>query len=34
MDPIGLIFIGLTFLLMLAAIIIPQMQNRKENEES
>ncbi|VAW42904.1 hypothetical protein MNBD_CHLOROFLEXI01-2204 [hydrothermal vent metagenome] len=34
MDPIALIFLGLTFLLLLAAIIIPQMQNRKKNEES
>lgn len=29
MDPIGLIFIGLTFLLILAAIIVPHIQKRK-----
>ncbi len=34
MDPIALVFIGLTFLLLLAAVIIPQMQNRKNSEES
>lgn len=32
MDPIGLIFIGLTFLLILAAIIVPQMQKRNEEQ--
>jgi type II secretory pathway component PulF len=34
MDPIALIFLGLTFLLLLAAIIIPQMQNRNKNKGS
>ena len=30
MDPIGLVFLGLILLLVLVAIIVPQMQNRKE----
>jgi type II secretory pathway component PulF len=30
MDPIGLIFIGLTVLLLLLAIVIPQIQKRRK----
>lgn len=34
MDPIGLTFLGLTVLLILIAIIVPQIQNRNKNEQS
>ncbi len=30
MDPIGLAFLALILLLVLAAIVVPQLQNRKE----
>jgi hypothetical protein len=30
MDPIGLIFLGLSLLLVVAAIIVPQLQNRQK----
>ena len=30
MDPIGLIFLGLTLLLVVVAIVVPQLQNRQK----
>ena len=34
MDPIGLVFLGLMTILLIAAIIVPQMQNRNNDEQS
>lgn len=34
MDPIGLVFLGLMTLLMIIAIVVPQIQNRNNNEQS
>jgi hypothetical protein len=34
MDPIGLAFLGLIMLLLIAAIVVPQLQNRDKNEQS
>jgi hypothetical protein len=30
MDPIGLVFLGLITLLLIAAIVVPQIQNRQK----
>jgi hypothetical protein len=30
MDPIGLFFLGLTLLLVVVAIVVPQLQNRQK----
>lgn len=30
MDPIGLVFLGLILLLIVAAIVLPQIQNRQK----
>mgnify|MGYP006908255200 FL=1 len=34
MDPIGLLFLGLIVLLILVAVIVPQMQNGGDSEQS
>ena len=34
MDPIGLVFLGLIVLLLIAAIVVPQFQDRNNNEQS
>lgn len=33
MDPIGLVFLGLILLLIVVAIVVPQVQNRGTNNE-
>jgi hypothetical protein len=33
MDPIGLVFLGLILLLIVVAIVVPQVQNRSTNNE-
>lgn len=33
MDPIGLIFMGITLLLVFAAIVLPQLEQRRKNDQ-